>query len=83
MWQFAQDLPDAALLQGNAQEIMSWVILAQLALWLATVTYFLLRERSRDEKFDALQDLAIKIVHRSNRAMEAVANIKPPEELNV
>lgn len=80
MWQLAQDLPDPKLLQGDVQEILVWVVLAQIALFLATVTYFLLRQKSMEARYDELQDIVMKIVHRSNRAMEAVANLPAPEE---
>ncbi len=83
IWLFAQDLPDPKLLEGDVQEILIWIVLAQIALYLATVGYFLLRQKKQEEKFDELQGTVLKIVHRSNRAMEAVANIKPPEEVDV
>lgn len=83
MWLFAQDLPDPALLQGNVQEILVWVVLSQIVLWVATVAFFLSNQKAKDVKYDEMQDLVIKIVHRSNRAMEAVANISPPEDPNV
>lgn len=83
MWQFAQDLPDAALLQGSTQEIMAWVILAQIALFVATVAYFLLRQTRMEKKYDTLQDKMIKGISRSNRAMEAVAKLPPPKEEDV
>jgi len=81
-WLLAQDLPDPKLLQGNTQEILVWIVLAQIAFYIATVGYFLLRQNKQEEKFDELQSKVIKLFHRSNRAMEAVANIKPPEDLD-
>ncbi len=83
MWILAQDLPDTKLLEGDVQEILVWVVLALIALYGATVGYFLSRQGKLEERIDGLQGTVIKIVHRSNRAMEAVANIKPPEELDV
>lgn len=74
------DLPDAALLQGNAQEIMVWVILAQIVLFIATCAYFLFRQKRMEEKYDKLQAKMIKQINRSNRAMEAVAKLPPPED---
>lgn len=81
MWlQLAQDLPDPKLLQGDVQEILVWVVLAQIALFLATVVYFIKRQGVQETKYDELQDIVMKIVYRSNRAMEAVANLPAPEE---
>ena len=82
MWQLAQDLPDTKLLEGNVQEILVWIILAQIALYLATCTYFLLRQKYREGKYDTLQEKMIKQISRSNRAMEAVAKLPPPVEAN-
>lgn len=80
MWRLAQDLPDPRLLQGNGQEILVWIVLAQIALYLATVTYFLMSQKAQEKKYDDLQTIVLKIVYRSNRAMEAVANLPAPEE---
>ena len=80
MWQLAQDLPDPALLQGNVQEILVWVVLAQIALLVLVVGYFVRRESKWETKYDALQGKMIKSISRSNRAMEAVAKLPPPAE---
>ena len=78
MWLLAQ--PDPALLQGDVQEILAWVVLSQIALWLATVTYFLRRQTMMEKKYDGLQVKLFKALSRSNRAMEAVAKLPPPED---
>ncbi len=83
MWLLlAQDLPDPKLLEGDVQEILVWVILAQIALYFATVSYFLLRQKKMEEKYDKLQAKTQKQIARSNRAMEAVAKLPPPKENN-
>lgn len=80
MWQLAQDLPDPKLLQGNVQEVLVWVVLALIFLYGLTVAYFIRRQGIQETKYDELQGIVMKIVHRSNRAMEAVANLPAPEE---
>ena len=82
MWLLAKDLPDSKLLEGDEQEILVWVILALVLLWSATVTYFIRRLQKQEEKYDELQGKMIKAISRSNRAMEAVAKLPPPEEYN-
>ncbi len=78
MWLFAQDLPDAKLLQGDVQEILVWVVLSLILLYVVTVGYFIRRQGFQEEKYDALVDRQNRQISRSNRAMEAVANLPPP-----
>ena len=78
MFQLAQDLPDPKLLQGNEQEILVWIVLALVGLWLSTVTFFILRERRQESKLDNLHKKFQKLLLRSNRAIEAVADLEPP-----
>lgn len=80
MWLIAQDLPDPDLLQGDAQEILAWIVLALIALYGATVAYFIRRQGKMEEKYDKLQAKVIKQISRSNRAMEAVAKLPPPQD---
>ena len=79
----AQSMPDASMLQGDVQEILAWVILAQIVLFISTVIYFLKRQSRMEEKYDTLQEKMIKGLSRSNRAMEAVAKLPPPEDDDV
>jgi len=74
----AQTMPDSSLLQGDAQGILSWVILALVALYVATVIYFIKRQSSQEDKYDRLQGKVMKLTVRSNRAIEALADLPPP-----
>jgi len=74
----AQDMPDPKLLQGDAQEILVWVVLALVALWVGTVTYFIVRELRFEKKQDKLYKRFSKLLVRSNRAIEALADLPPP-----
>lgn len=80
MINLAQDIPDPSMLQGDVQEILAWIILVGLAFYLATVTYFLSRQKRMEEKYDKLQAKTHKQIARSTRAMEAVAKLPPPKE---
>jgi len=76
----AQKLPDPQMLQGSAQEVMAWVILAMIVLFITTCIYFIKRQSAKEAKYDELQCKFIKLIVRSNRAMEAVAKLPPPTE---
>ena len=80
MWFLAQTVPKADLLKGDVQEILVWVVLAQVALYLATVIYFIKRQGAQEDKYDLLQAKTHRQLARSNRAIEAVANLPPPKE---
>lgn len=76
--QLAQDMPDPKLLEGNAQEILVWVVLALVVLWGGTVAYFIAREFRFEKKYDKLQQKFAKLLVRSNRAIEVLADLDPP-----
>ena len=44
--------------------------------------YFLIRQTKMEAKYDTLQVKMFKSISRSNRAMEAVAKLPPPAEVN-
>jgi len=66
------------LLQGDVQDVLAWVILALVALYGGTVAYFIKRQHSQEAKYDKLQIKVMKALVRSNRAIEAVADLPPP-----
>ena len=76
---FLADLPDSDMLQGSSQDILAWVILAQIALFIAVCTYFIIRQNKLETKYDRLQKKTMKIALRSQRALEIVANLPAPE----
>ena len=80
LWLLAQELPDPDLLQGSAQEVMAFVILALIILYGATVTFFIKKLNHWETKYDKLVTKQGKQISRSNRAMEAIANLPPPIE---
>lgn len=72
-------MPDNELLQGDAQQVMAWVILALIAFVAASFTYFIKRLSYWEIKYDNLQKVCIKLAVRSQRAIEHIANLQPPE----
>lgn len=80
MLRLAQDMPSSEMLQGDVQSILAWVILALIALYMATAVYFIKRQNTQETKYDKLQAKTHKQIARSNRAMEAVADLPPPLE---
>lgn len=72
-------MPDPDMLQGNSQDILAWVILAQIALFIAVCTYFIIRQNRWEIKYDKLQKKTLRIAVRSQRAIEIVANLPAPE----
>lgn len=81
MWLLlAQEMPDSKMLQGDTQQVMAWVILALVALFVATCVYFIKRQSKQEAKYDKLAAKTHKQIARSNRAMEAVADLPPPPE---
>lgn len=83
LWLLAQDLPDPDLLTGNVQEVLSFVVLALIVLYGATCTFFIKKLNHWETKYDKLVTRQGKQINRSNRAMEAVANLPPPVEEEV
>jgi hypothetical protein len=71
----AQGMPDSQLLSGGVQDILVWVVLAQVALYVATVIFFIKKLNSWEEKYDLLQAKTLKIAIRSQRAIEALADL--------
>jgi len=72
-------VPDPKMLEGSVQQILVWVILTILGLWISSVVYLLRQGNAKDEKYDILQQKCIKLAVRSQRAIEALANLPPPE----
>ena len=74
------ELPDPEMLQGDVQSVLAWVILALIVLYGATVVYFIKRQNNQEAKYDKLQAKTHRQIARSNRAMEAVAKLPPPQD---
>ena len=79
-------MPDPELLQGDTQQVMAWVILAMVVLFTVTCFYFIRRLKHWEDKYDKLLDKydklnmkTLKIAVRSQRAIEALANLPAPE----
>jgi len=72
-------VPDAELLQGGGQEVLAWGVLALIALYVCTVSYFIKRQNKFEEKYDQQNDKMLKLAIRSQRAIEVLADI---EDLN-
>ena len=76
---FLADLPDSDMLQGSSQDVLAWVVLAQIILFIAVCGYFIKRQNKQETKYDRLQKKTLKIALRSQRALEIVANLPAPE----
>jgi len=72
MWILAQN---SDLLKGEAQDILVWVVLALVGLYGVTCAYFIHRQGAQDKRYDRLQTKVMKQLVRSNRAIEALANL--------
>ena len=66
------------MLQGDVQSVLAWVILVLILFYMATVVYFINRQNKQEAKYDKLVTRQGKQIGRSNRAMEAIANLPPP-----
>jgi len=78
MFYLAQDMPDSNMLQGDTQSILAWVVLAQIVLFMAVCTYFIMRQSKHETKYDKLQKKTMKIAIRSQRAIEVLADLPAP-----
>lgn len=76
MWLYLAQAEE--LLNGDVQDILGWIILALVGLYSATVTYFIKRQMNQETKYDKLQNKVMKLTVRSNRAIEALADLPPP-----
>lgn len=74
------EMPGPEMLQGDVQSVLAWVILSLIVLYGATVVYFIKRQNNQETKYDKLQAKTHRQIARSNRAMEAVAKLPPPQD---
>lgn len=72
------NLPNPELLKGSAQDVQAWVILALVALFIATCIYFTRQLADKEKRINKLTDTNIKLAVRSNRAIEALAGLSAP-----
>ena len=79
MWRLAQEMPKSELLQGSAQDVLSWVVLALVVLFVAACIFFIRKLNHWEEKYDNLQKKTTKIAIRSQRAIEVLADLTDPE----
>lgn len=76
----AQDMPDSELLHGSAQDVLAWVVLAQIALYVVTCAYFIYRQRWLEDKLDSNFKDTLKLALRSQRAVETLAHLPPMDD---
>lgn len=77
--QLAQEMPDSKLLQGDAQDVMAWIVLLLVVL-LFTSNGVLWRKLGKTEdKLDKSHDRTTRIAIRSTRAIEVLADLQPSE----
>ena len=69
-------MPNTELLQGGAQEVLSWVVLALIALYGATVPYFIKRQNKFEERSDEQNAKMLSLAIRSQKAIEVLADLK-------
>ena len=79
MFFLAQDMPDSSMLQGGSQQVLAWVVLAQVVLFIAVTGYFIVRQNKLEDKYDKLQQKTVKLAVRSQRAIEVIANLPTPK----
>ena len=76
-----QEIPNPELLQGSAQDVLSWVVLALVAFLVIICIHFVKKLNHWEVKYDKLQNKTLKIAIRSQRVTEALTDLEVEEDL--